>query len=121
MKWLRNVVVDFAATLVILAWVAQGWAWAGWAVWIHTPLMLVLKGTALRLGSLLGRASRGDVPAWFYHFSYAVNVALLVYGAQTARAPSGGSGWTLAAMWAAIWALSVWAARRTRSAPKQST
>jgi hypothetical protein len=102
MKWLRNVVVDLAATLVILAWVAQGWTWAAWAVWIYTPLMLVLKAAALGLGSLLGRADRGDVPGWFYHLVYAANVALLVYGAA----------WVLAAMWAAIWGLSAMAARR---------
>lgn len=109
MKWLRNVVVDLVATLVILMWVVQGWDWAGWAVWIYTPLMLVLKIAALTLGRLLGRANRGDVPAWFYHFVYAANVALLGYGAQYVS-----GRWILAAMWVAIWALSVWAVRRAR-------
>jgi hypothetical protein len=109
MKWLRNVVVDLVATLVILAWVVQGWDAAGWAVWVYTPLMLVLKVAALSLGRLLGRANRGDVPPWFYHFIYAANVALLAYGAQVLA-----SRWVLAAMWVAIWALSVLAARRAR-------
>jgi hypothetical protein len=110
MKWLRNVVVDLAAMLVILAWVAQGWTWAAWAVWIYTPLMLALKAAALGLGSLLGRADRGDVPEWFYHFVYAANVALLIYGAR----------WILAAMWAAIWGLSAMAARRARRQQQMS-
>ncbi|PSQ68600.1 MAG: hypothetical protein BRD29_03495 [Bacteroidetes bacterium QH_2_67_10] len=110
MKWLRNAVVDIAATLVIVAWVAQNWSWAGWAVWVYTPLMLVLKAAALGLGRLLGRANRGDVPAWFYHFSYAANVVLLLYGAQFVP-----GRWGLAAMWGGIWGLSVLAARHARA------
>lgn len=110
MKWLRNVVVDLVATLAILAWVVQGAAWLGWAVWIYTSLMLVLKVAALSLGSLLGRTDRGDVPVWFYHFSYAANVVLLLYGAQFVP-----GRWGLAAMWGGIWGLSVLAARHARA------
>ena len=120
MKWLRNAVVDIAATLVIVAWVAQNWSWAGWAVWIYTPLMLVLKAAALGLGRLLGRANRGDVPAWFYHGVYAANVALLVYGAQFAGSQSQSSRWILAAMWAAIWVLSEAARQRARASMESS-
>lgn len=109
MKWLRNVVVDLATTVVILLWVVQGWPWAGWVVWIYTPLMLALKIAALWAGRLLGQSARGDVPAWFYHFIYAVNVAALLWG----------RAWILAAMWAAIWALSVLAERRTQSAASE--
>ena len=115
MKWLRNVVVDLLVTLVILAWVVQGWDWAGWVVWIYTPLMLLMKAAALALGRLLGRANRGDVPAWFYHFVYAANIVLLVYGTQYEGLFFDGGRWVLAAMWAVIWGLSVLAARRAQA------
>lgn len=111
MKWLRNVVVDLLATLIILVWIVRGWAWAGWVVWIYTPLMLLIKAAVLGRGWRLAPLARDDVPAWFYHFAYAVNVVLLVYGAQF-----NGARWVLAVMWAAIWGLSVLATRRAQAA-----
>lgn len=104
MGWLKHVILDLAVTAVILVAVLTGQAWAQWVVWLYTPFMLLLKVGAFFGGSLTAQVRQPDVPAWFFHGLYAVNVgALLAYG-----------WWLEGAGWALIWALSAADAHRNR-------
>ncbi len=97
MKWLKNVLLDVAVTVVIVL-AAAGQEWAMWVVWIYTPCMLLLKLGALTVRRPLVRTkTMAEAPPWFYHLLYGLNVtALLVGGA-----------WLWAGLWALIWVLSM--------------
>ena len=103
MGWLRHTIVDLAVTAAILVSVFAGQGWLMWVVRVYTPLMVVLKGTAL-----LGRVtpSTDGVPDWFYHLLYAVNVMALLYAQQ----------YWLVGGWVAIWLFSVIAGARSKPA-----
>ncbi len=107
MGWLKHVLIDLAVTVVIVIAAVTGAVWAQWVVWIYTPFMLLLKLIGIFGAGVTAQFKRADaeVPVWFYHALYAVNVGvLLVYGWRLV-----GAGWVL------IWILSVAAERRARS------
>lgn len=103
--WLKHVLLELLVTLVILFAVVSDAAWARWIVLVYTPFMLLLKVIALAGPRLIRTAGAAtDVPDWFWHGNYAVNVALLLAAAW----------WLPALGWALIWLLSIAAARRGR-------
>lgn len=104
MPWLKNVIVDLIVTAVIALMVTQGWPWTEILVWVYTPLALLLRIVALFAGQLTRLTkTKHPAPQWFYHLLYAVNVALLLAGAE----------WILAGGWVLIWGLSAYSDRRT--------
>lgn len=103
MGWLKHVVIDLAITVVIIIATTTGLIWAQWVVWIYTPFMLLLKIGALS-GNGKGPASNTDVPEWFFHLLYGINVAVLFFF----------HWWYPAAGWAGIWVLSFIAAQRAK-------
>ncbi|ARA93569.1 hypothetical protein AWN76_010625 [Rhodothermaceae bacterium RA] len=104
MRWFKHVLVDVAATGLIVFAALTGAGPARWIVLVYTPLMLVLKVLALFLGGLLHLARpQGEAPPpWFLHGLYAVNVV----------APLLAQWWLIAAGWALIWLLSALAERK---------
>lgn len=103
MPWLKDVLIDLAVTVLIVLLALQGWEWAAWVVWIYTPLMVLVKVASLFVGRLM-ETVRNDVPAWFFHLLYGLNVVVLAVDGR----------WILALFWVVIWSLSVVAERRAR-------
>jgi hypothetical protein len=102
MSWLKHVWLDLAVTALIVAATVLQQGWAGWAVLVYTPFMLLLKGVAFTGGGLVRPKALADPPPdMFYHLLYAANVLLLLMAGQTWR-----PWWLYAGMWAAIWLLS---------------
>ena len=98
MSWLKHVLIDIVATLVILVAAVGEAAWAEWIVLIYTPLMLLLKIVALVGERFMRQFQREetDVPRWFYHLLYGINTGVLfLYG-----------WWLVGGQWAMIWILS---------------
>ena len=98
MDWIKHVIIDIAVTVVIIIAAVTGQVWAQWVVWIYTPFMLLLKLTGFFGSGVTGGFQRTDtdVPPWFYHLLYAINVGvLLIYG-----------WWLVGAGWGLIWVLS---------------
>lgn len=106
MHWIKNALIDIAITVLIVLAVTLDLAWARWIVLIYTPLMLILKIVALLGSQTIGQLKRkdDDVPAWFYHALYAVNVIV----------PAIDGWWLVAGGWALIWLLSLAADVRKR-------
>jgi len=104
MTWIKNVIVDVIVTVIIALYVFSNAAWGYWVIIVYTPLMVLLKLGAVASGvSKVVKQKPDETPNWFYHVLYALNFALLLYGAM----------WWPAAGWAAIWILSAVQASRT--------
>lgn len=98
MKHLKNVIVDFLVTGLILWTVVSGTEWGRVVIWIYTPLMLLLKIGALTVGrQLTQQVKSDDTPAALYHGLYAVNVAALLWDRW----------WMMVLLWIGVWGLSV--------------
>lgn len=110
MPWLKNVLLDIAVLIVIALYAFQRPEWAWWIIAIYTPLMLLLKVTALSSGVATAVKARSgdDVPTWFHHAAYGINVLLLLYA----------EWWWAASGWAAIWVISAIAESRSRPTKK---
>ena len=109
MNWLKDAIIDIAVTLVIVAYAIWRPEWAWWVIVIYTPLMLLLKLSALSspVRALSGKA-KVTVPGWFYHVLYAVNVVALLVA----------EWWIVAAGWVLIWVLSMIAESKSKAAVK---
>lgn len=99
MKWLKNVVIDIAVTLVALAYAFWEPDWAKWVLMIYTPLMVFVKGIAMANPMMASMASkqRDEVPFWFHHVLYATCVLSLL----TVQ------WYLMAGLWIAIWLMSI--------------
>lgn len=106
MNWIKHVLVDCAATALIVFASLTDAGWARWIVLVYTPLMLVLKALALLLTGFMHLAKpRGEAPPpWFLHGLYAANVAV----------PLLTQWWLVGGGWALIWILSVAAERKAQ-------
>lgn len=98
MSWLKDVIVDITATLVIIAAVLFPNVIINGIVWGYTGLMLLVKliviwGDGFRN---LMKKSKTAAPQWFSHLLYAINTGVLL----------GFQWWYAGAGWALIWLLS---------------
>jgi hypothetical protein len=98
MRWLQHVIIDLAATAVILLAVATGANWAYWVVVVYTPIMLVVKIVGYFGRGIVRQAKTTDeVPKLFYHAIYVISIAALAWAGW----------WLLSAAWLVIWVLSI--------------
>jgi hypothetical protein len=102
--WLKDVILDLAIAVCVVALALFGAEWAYWVLVIYTPFMVLLKGVAAFAPTMArGKKKVADgPPAWFFHVLYGASVMLLGYSQQ----------WWIAAGWLAIWLLSAVAERR---------
>lgn len=102
--WIKHVLLELGVTVLIALATIPDLTWARWIVIAYTGLMLLLKVVALLGGRTLKsfKPTSADVPAWFWHANYAVNIALL----------AADSWWIMVAAWALIWGLSIAFERR---------
>lgn len=97
--WVKYVLLELAVTLTIVLATIPNLTWARWIVIAYTALMVVLKVIALAGRRTLKsvKPSNPDVPDWFWHVNYAVNIFLLAADAW----------WLMVGAWVLIWVLSV--------------
>ena len=107
MKWLKDVLLDIAVTVLIVLATSGVLPWARWLVVIYTPFMLAIKALAFFGGGLgqITRQRKGAEeapPALFLHALYAINCSLLALNGW----------WITAGLWALIWLFSYLVERR---------
>jgi hypothetical protein len=115
MRWLRHVIIDLVVTALVLAAAATNLVFLRGLVLGYVILMLLLKGaTAFGGGAVAGlRTKTPDVPVWFFHLMYAVNVGVPVVAAFVWTTPVW--WWSIAAGWALIWGLSILSERQAQT------
>ena len=108
MKWIKEVVLDIAITILIILAVTTEMPWLRMFIIAYTVIMVVLKIIAFSSSSfspILRGRQRPTAPVWFIHLLYAVNVAfLLVF-----------KWWIVAGLWVLIWIFSWLTERKTAS------
>lgn len=98
MSWLKDVIVDIGATILIIVTVLTSNTILGGIVWGYTGLLLFVKFIALTGEGFLNLMdkSQTEAPEWFSHLLYAVNTGVLLYF----------QWWYAGVGWAIIWGLS---------------
>ncbi len=95
MSWLKDVLVDLAATVLIIAAVLTSHTILSGIVWGYTVLLLFVKLFVLfgdSFSNMINKAKTG-APDWFTHLLYALNTGLLLSF----------QWWYAGACWATIW------------------
>lgn len=95
MSWLKDVIVDIAATVLIITAVLTSNTIIGGIVWGYTVLLLFVKllvlfGDSFR--NMMNKANT-EAPEWFTHLLYAINSAVLLSF----------QWWSAGACWMVIW------------------
>lgn len=107
MNWLKDVIVDIAVTIFIIAAIFVADTWMMWIIGAYTLVLLLAKAAILfgdNFLQLMNKAKSG-APEWFSHLLYAINTASLFYL----------KWWFIAAGWVLIWALSFAAERKLKA------
>ena len=103
MKWFKYVVWDVAVTLYILVSVLVKQNWMFLLLMIYTIVMLIARIAAMGGAKTTKlRRTQNQVPEWFFHVLYAVNVAALIWGDRI----------VLAVLWAGIWGLAFYTQKK---------
>ncbi len=98
MSWLKDVIVDIAATILIIATVLTSNSILSGILWGYTGLMLVVKIVAYSADSFstIANKAKTEAPEWFSHLLYAINTIVLLSF----------QWWYAGVGWAIIWGLS---------------
>ena len=107
MPWLKDVVVDIAATLLIILSVILENSFLSGILWGYTGLLLVVKLIVYAGDDFLNlmNKTKTEAPQWFSHLLYAANtIVLLIFG-----------WWYTGGGWALIWLISYLTQRKTAS------
>ncbi len=95
MSWLKDVLVDLAATALIIAAILTSHSILSGIVWGYTVLLLFVKLLVLMGDSFSNMINKAKTkaPDWFTHLLYALNTGLLLSF----------QWWYAGACWAVIW------------------
>lgn len=106
MNWIKEVIVDIAVTIFIIAAVMLSDPWMKYVIWVYTGIMLLTKTLVLTNDNFmqLVSKSKNNAPEWFAHLLYAINTIVLFYFGW----------WYAAAGWAAIWLFSFLSQRKIK-------
>lgn len=98
MTWLKEVIVDIAVTIFIIASVLLDDIWMKYIIWAYTGIMLLTKGIVLSSDNFMQivKKSKNSAPEWFAHLLYGINTLVLFYF----------TWWYAATGWALIWLFS---------------
>lgn len=98
MSWLKEVIVDIAVTIFIIASVWLADPWMKYIIWAYTGIMLLTKSIVLFSDNFMqiAKKAKNTAPEWFAHLLYATNTFVLFYF----------TWWYAAAGWLLIWLFS---------------
>lgn len=107
MSWIKEVIVDLAVTVFIIAAVLLSDPWMKYIIWAYTGIMLITKTIVLSSDNFMQIVdkSKNNAPDWFAHLLYAVNTLVLLFF----------SWWYAAAGWAIIWLFSYLTQRKLKA------
>ena len=110
MQWLKNILIDLLATIVIAIVVFYDTLYLEYVVYIYTGLMVLARAFTLFNRNFRDLTSRkvSSAPAWMYHLLYFLNVAFLLYG----------SFYITAAGWLFIWGVAYYVYSQKQSIKK---
>ena len=82
MQWLKDIIVDLLATLVIALAVFFEETTLTYVVYIYTVLMCIARFVSLmnRNFQKITQRKVSEAPLWVYHMIYAANVIILTFG-----------------------------------------
>lgn len=106
MSWLKDVIVDIVATILIISAVLTENTIVTGIVWGYTGLLLLVKSLVLIGNDFLNIVDKAktEVPQWFTHLLYALNTGvLLLY-----------EWWYAGACWLLIWIFSYMAQQKLK-------
>lgn len=106
MNWIKDILVDIAVTVFIVATVLLSDPWMKWVIWVYTGIMLLTKSIVVISDNFLMmvKKAKNEVPDWIPHLLYATNTALLFYY----------QWWYAAGGWALIWVFSYFADQKIK-------
>lgn len=104
MSWLKDVILDISATVLIIAAVLINNGIVTGIVWGYTGLLLLVKVLVLVGDDFLNivNKSKSEAPQWFTHLLYAINTGAFLYF----------EWWYAGACWLLIWISSYLAQRK---------
>lgn len=82
MKWLKHIIIDILATLVILIVVFQETTFLEYVLYIYTGLMVIARISSFYRIEMrvVTKQKLTDAPVWIYHTLYFLNVFILLFG-----------------------------------------
>jgi len=91
MEWIKQIIVDLLALIVIAVAVIYEQTILTYVVYIYTFLMVLARLFSLVSGNFRAITERKvtEAPIWVYHLIYAASTAILAYGQWYAAA----AGW----------------------------
>lgn len=98
MAWLKDVIVDILATLLIVITVLTNQYFLNIIVWGYTAILLAVKFVVVvgdNFMNIINKA-KSDAPEWFGHLLYGINTILLLSF----------QWWYTGIAWGLIWILS---------------
>lgn len=106
MKWIKQIVIDLLATVVIALAVFYPNVTLEWVVYIYTGLMATARLFSLFSPNFQAITQRkiSDAPVWVHHLLYALNVGILAFG----------EWFITAAVWVFIWAVASYVHQRSK-------
>lgn len=80
MDWIKQVIVDIGAFIVIIIAVSTDNTYLAYVVYSYTILMALARLLSLLSSNLRSLSIKGSatVPVWFYHITYAATLLLLL-------------------------------------------
>lgn len=80
MNWIKQVIVDIGAFIVIVLAVVTDNIYLAYVVYLYTILMAIARLLSLLSGNLRSISIKGSatVPVWFYHSIYTATLLLLL-------------------------------------------
>lgn len=97
MKWIKDALLDVLIFGVIIAYLFTSNTTIEIVLWVYTSFLLVGKILYFFIDFLQTKATKTNVPDWFYHCVYLLSIILLILS----------KNYYLTAAWFIIWGLSI--------------
>ncbi|MFV1885529.1 MAG: hypothetical protein ACMZ7B_13650 [Balneola sp.] len=97
MNWVKSVLLDIIAFIVIVAFAITSNEVILIIIWVYTGILLTGKILYFFVDFLQAKAQKTDVPDWFYHLNYVLSVAVLAFTGN----------YYITGAWLLVWILSV--------------
>ena len=107
MTWLKDVIVDIVATLLIIITVLSNQYFLNVIVWGYTGILLAVKLVVVVADNFMNliNKAKNEAPVWFGHLLYGINTIILLSF----------QWWYTGIAWGLIWILSYLAQQKIKA------